>query len=451
MHNHTVAAAHCQTPMPAVVDWRLAARYSPALLAGGHTSIPDDAYRCYARLGVTTAEWTLIGHICSYRWSTADPFPSDGALAARMGVSIRSIQSYTSSLVRKGLLHIITRHSPNGRQDTNAYDLSPFFAAVEGLARRDREPAMSSGTGLSLCVDGDADTCGGRVKDSSPSIKDEEDTIEKERFDSRPPSPISCVKPITTSTAPHPAPLAPHSARLVRKEGQPLAPAPAAPVPTTKPAAPEAEALAARVRAIGQALGDEAPASSVTHARALYDGTGEPFPCFLALLDEAARRTQARQDRITRLQRIGDRPNAMPYLFAVLTDLLDSAPPRTRTVESRRRRPGQRRQQEEYRTPTNAFDPTITLAPITESNPTWRAVLGELAGVLTVENFNRWFAPTRALDDMPDQDADLLHIAVPEPFHKTWLEHKLAAKVTTALARAGYPRMQVCYVVQTSA
>jgi len=174
MNNLTVPAARCQTGAPPPVDWRLAARYSPALLAGGHTSIPDDAYRCYVRLSVTTAEWTLIGHLCSYRWSTADPFPSDATLAARMGVTVRSIQGYTRSLVGKGLLHINTRLSDNGRQDTNAYDLSPFFAAVEGLARLDhttpKEPATPSGTESSLCVEGDARGFGGGVKNPAPPI-----------------------------------------------------------------------------------------------------------------------------------------------------------------------------------------------------------------------------------------------------------------------------------------
>ena len=61
----------------------------------------------------------------------------------------------------------------------------------------------------------------------------------------------------------------------------------------------------------------------------------------------------------------------------------------------------------------------------------WRAVLDELAQVLTPENFNAWFATTRALD----QDGALLRVAVPAAFNKTWLEQKLAGKVMAAFQK----------------
>lgn len=432
------------------MDWRLAARYSPALLAGGHTSIPDDAYRCYVRLSVTTAEWTLIGHLCSYRWSTADPFPSDATLAARMGVTVRSIQGYTRSLVGKGLLHINTRLSDNGRQDTNAYDLSPFFAAVEGLARLDhttpKEPATPSGTESSLCVEGDARGFGGGVKNPAPPIKDEIDTIEKERLDfEMPPTPANACAEDAPEDVPCSKPRAPRPPRLVGKRGEPTAPETR--VSAAAPATPEGDQLAARVAAIGERLGDEAPASSMTRARALYAGSGLALPRFLAAVGEAAGRTQARQDRITRMQRGGVRANAMPYLFAVLADVLDPAPPPETRVSADRRPPRSRRRQVPTRPPTASFSPDVTPAPITEEDPTWRGVLFELAAVLTPENFNRWFARTRVLSHQGDQ----LRVTVPDPFDKAWLEGKLAGRVTAALARTEEPAARVEYVVEGAA
>jgi len=59
----------------------------------------------------------------------------------------------------------------------------------------------------------------------------------------------------------------------------------------------------------------------------------------------------------------------------------------------------------------------------------WRAVLAELAQVLTPENFNVWLSPTHALD----RDGEVLRVAVPAAFNKTWLEQKLAGKVAGAL------------------
>jgi len=64
----------------------------------------------------------------------------------------------------------------------------------------------------------------------------------------------------------------------------------------------------------------------------------------------------------------------------------------------------------------------------------WRAVLAELAQVMTVENFNAWLGTTRALD----QEGDVLRVAVLAAFNKTWLEHKLAGKVASALRKINY-------------
>ncbi len=87
----TVGASACQSHTQAPVDYSLDRRYSTALLAPGYTVIPNDALCYYGRLGVTSAEWTLICHLCSYRWSDADPFPSDATLAARMGLVLRKL------------------------------------------------------------------------------------------------------------------------------------------------------------------------------------------------------------------------------------------------------------------------------------------------------------------------------------------------------------------------
>ena len=83
----------------------------------------------------------------------------------------------------------------------------------------------------------------------------------------------------------------------------------------------------------------------------------------------------------------------------------------------------------------------------------WRAVLDELAQVLTSENFNAWLASTRALD----QDGAVLHVAVPAAFTKTWLEQKLAGKVAGALHTIDYDALgtgrvgRVEYIVTVAA
>jgi len=171
---------------------------------------------------------------------------------------------------------------------------------------------------------------------------------------------------------------------------------------------------------------------------------------FLRTLDEAAARTRDRQanivkrqrDRqanIVKRQRDGQAPNGMPYLFAVLQDLLHPAPPRPADgrLDADRRHagpPGRRRRRREgdRGEPIGsyaAWSDSPAPLPIVEEHPVWRAALDELAQVMTSENFNTWLATTRALD----QEGEVLRVAVPAPFNKTWLEQKLHGKVTGAL------------------
>ena len=83
----------------------------------------------------------------------------------------------------------------------------------------------------------------------------------------------------------------------------------------------------------------------------------------------------------------------------------------------------------------------------------WRAVLAALAQVLTPENYNAWLASTRALD----QEGEVLHVAVPAAFTKTWLEQKLQGKVTAALHTLDYDALhaervtRVAYIVEAAA
>ena len=83
----------------------------------------------------------------------------------------------------------------------------------------------------------------------------------------------------------------------------------------------------------------------------------------------------------------------------------------------------------------------------------WRAVLDELAQVMTVENYNTWLASTCAVG----QEGEVLRVVVPAAFNKTWLEQKLAGKVMGALhtidyaALAATPVGRVEYVVAVAA
>ncbi len=200
------------------------------------------------------------------------------------------------------------------------------------------------------------------------------------------------------------------------------------------------QALATEITALGTELGDDAPRSSLGRARNLGRDASVSPARFLRLLDEAATRTRDRQASIVKRRRDGQTPNGMPYLFAVLQDLVHPATSRVATggpdADRRRAGPsGRRRRRDggcgEPVTSYAAWSDSPAPLPIVEEHPVWHAVLDELAHVMTSENFNAWLASTRALD----QDGELLRVAVPAAFNKTWLEQKLAGKVAGALRK----------------
>ncbi len=491
MSNHTGTVRVCQdyahdprpesTPShshssPDSIDRRLVQRYGAWLLTGGYTALPTYAWVYYARLGVSEAEMVLIAQLCTYWWSARDPYPGEAALATRMGKTVRTIQGYLRSLEGKGLLHIHTRLSTNGRQSTNAYDLRPFFAAVEGLARLDgllpgadaapatpttpdndscnfgpcdhTNRAQSTAEQKPLCAgmesNGPEDTAkgaatagsrrgegshAGGVKNPAPQVNPIE--IETFDFDSIPPTPTKTTQTPTDA------------------EARPLSSADL-----------DDQALAAEITALGAELGDDAPRSSLGRARNLCRAAGVSPARFLRLLDEAAARTRDRQASIVKRRRDGQAVNGMPYLFAVLQDLLHPAPPRAADVGPDRRRAGpsgRRRRRADSRGAAfgsyAAWSDSPAPLPIVEEHAVWRAVLDELAQVMTSENFNTWLATTRALD----QDGEVLRVAVPVAFNKTWLEQKLAGKVLAALYKIDYaalhtePVGRVEYIVAPAA
>jgi len=491
MSNHTGSVHPCQqrahrprpesTPSHASsdsIDRRLVQRYGVALLTGGYTALPTYAWVYYARLGVSEAEMVCLAQLCTYWWSARAPFPGEAALAVRMGKTVRTIQGYLRSLQAKGLLHIQTRLSDNGRQSTNAYDLRPFFAAVEGLARLDgllptddaapttpathhndpcndgpfdhnnraqgdaeRGPlcaeAKSNGPENTAKADASAGPRGGEesrvggVKNPSPQVNPIE--IENFDFDSIPPTPTKTTQTPTDA------------------EARPLSSADL-----------DNQALAAVIAALSDELGDDAPRSSLGRVRNLCRDAGVSPAHFLRLLDEAAARTRDRQAGIVKRRRDDQTSNGMPYLFAVLADLLHPAPSRVADggPDADRRRAGpsgrRRRRRDDGRgEPINSYaawsDSPVPL-PIVEEHPVWHAVLDELAQVMTSENFNAWLASTRVVR----QEGEVLRVAVPAAFNKTWLEQKLAGKVmgalhkiddTLAIGRVG----RVEYVVDSAA
>ncbi len=481
----TPSEAPPSTPSESI-DRRLVQRYGLALLTGGYTALPTYAWVYYARLGVSEAEMVLIAQLCTYWWSARAPYPGEAALAARMGKTVRTIQGYLRSLEGKGLLHIQIQFSQNGQQHTNAYDLRPFFATVEGLARLDgllstdgSDAALATTTTPDSASPHrtptirDNDVCAERPWDASngPHRDAERKSLCAETRSARPDitatnDGLAATRGGEESIAGRVKNLSPQVNPIEIKnfdlDSIPPTPTHVTQIATNDLAGPATNAdsgdqgLAAVIADLSGEMGDDALRSSLGRAHNLYRAAGVSPERFLRLLDEAATRTRDRQAGIVKRRRDGQAINGMPYLFAVLTDLLHPAPAQPADVDSdaARRRVGppgrRRRRRDDGRSePVRsyaAWSDSPDRLPIVEEHPVWRAALDELATAMTTENFNTWLAPTHALD----QDGVLLRVAVPAPFHQQWLDQRLRGTIERAVARID-TEVRVEFVVAVAA
>lgn len=179
-------------------------------------------------------------------------------------------------------------------------------------------------------------------------------------------------------------------------------------------------ALVQPVRAVGRALGDATPRASLTRAYHLLRASGLDRDAFMTLLAEAAAITQEHG-----AQRPGpagrDQPRRlMPYFFGVLE----------RLVQDHTARP-------------HAETTLAAAPPVEEIHPIWRAVLADLRGVLTAENYAAWLATTHVVR----QEGTCLTVGVHTSFQRAWLTRKLQGRIEGALARCGHQEILVSYVL----
>ena len=110
----------------------VAARWTPALVAGGWTPISDFFLDNYHKLQpkITGPEVLLVLHLMRHKWDATAPFPALKTLAKRLGVSSTSVRNTARSLEAKKYLKRQMRIG-----STNRFDLTPLFRALEVLQR----------------------------------------------------------------------------------------------------------------------------------------------------------------------------------------------------------------------------------------------------------------------------------------------------------------------------
>ena len=112
---------------------RVAARWTPSLVAPGWTVVPDFFLSNYHRLvpPLTNLEALLVIHLIRYKWDDRAPRPAYKTLAKSMGLTDAAVRAHARKLEQKGYLQ---RRVQVGAP--NLFFLEPLFTALETLQKK---------------------------------------------------------------------------------------------------------------------------------------------------------------------------------------------------------------------------------------------------------------------------------------------------------------------------
>jgi hypothetical protein len=114
------------------------ARYGATVLRGGIAAIPTAIFTYQALLDLSPQETWFISYILAHKWDEDLPYPSLRKMAERTGLSVRQLHRIKDAIVEKGYLQLVPRHrAEDGGQDSNAYDFGGLFGRIEELLRAD--------------------------------------------------------------------------------------------------------------------------------------------------------------------------------------------------------------------------------------------------------------------------------------------------------------------------
>lgn len=113
-------------------------RWGDAIEAGFQV-VPDVLLRYQAKLGLAPLDIVILLNVLLHWWSTKElPFPRLATVAARVGVSPRSIERRIVALEKRGFI----RRLPPERQidgiTIRRFDLSGIVTELQNIARNDQ-------------------------------------------------------------------------------------------------------------------------------------------------------------------------------------------------------------------------------------------------------------------------------------------------------------------------
>jgi len=331
-------------------------------------------------------------------------------IAQRYNTDTRRIERLVHQMEAAGWVRVERRTTRAGGDSANLYDFTPAIAIMNQIAAEMRAADQAERQATAPVAEAPTppvrDTPLPPVRDTGPYEK------------------VLTYLEIGNDVSVPPTPVA-HAREPLADEEQP---------PDARPQdrlAADYQALVEPLTAIGEELGDKAhPLATTTRAYKLMTAARLDVGPFLDLLEEARLHTLA----AIQARRRGKPPkpvdNPMAYYFGVLARLTqpDKHPPQWRTEPPRRR----------------ATLPLVVSSPPAPSD-TWGAVTAEAVQIMTPENVARWFTSAHQVQHV----GGVLTIAVPDDFHRQWLDGRLRRSVDRC-ASSVQPGLQVRFIVEPS-
>jgi Helix-turn-helix domain len=115
---------------------------SECLFKGGYLAMPLIVFTAKLDPPITEDERTLLLHLMWFKRDADAPFPANSTIAARLGVSVRTVRRRIASIEGKGYLR---RIRPRGAEDQrNRFDLTGWFSALARACSSVPPPEMTA-------------------------------------------------------------------------------------------------------------------------------------------------------------------------------------------------------------------------------------------------------------------------------------------------------------------
>jgi hypothetical protein len=121
---------------------KLSDRWTKQVLKRGFTGLPNLLLEHQCKLGLSAVDMNIVAQIVSH-WHRASefPFPGVALLAARVGLSTRSVQRSLRRMEQKGLIARVRRFNSSGGQTSNSYCFDGLIGALGSPSSGVMEPA----------------------------------------------------------------------------------------------------------------------------------------------------------------------------------------------------------------------------------------------------------------------------------------------------------------------